>query len=527
MTAEELNENCGIAAVSLESSLDKHPVGGAAFYIYNLLLQQQNRGQLSAGLTTYNPKRQELLNTFKDLGTVPTAFRAHHQGKHLSIMQKYSGIKGIGSVRYATCGTNDTCSAMPIERMHGRKWKWFSYAFNGQISNFSELKKDLNSNGYHLFTDTDTEVMMHFIAREMAGDIKKDLSEVVGNASKDWDGAYSSAYVDADGRLALFRDPFGFRPLVYGKKDDVVFAASETAALTNMDVEDIKVLEPGHLAQIENGSITVKRFAPKKEFKHCMFEWVYFANVVSEFDGASVYNARYKLGELLAKNEKTKFDGNTIVVPVPDTAKPAADAYALQMGLPSQEGLIRNRYIGRTFIEGHKRMEKVKAKFTLNKAVLRGKKVILVEDSIVRGTTAKTLVNYIRTEGKALEVHMRVVCPPILFPCFYGIDMSTMNELTANNVMTKKELQEFSGKELSEEIMERIRNYIGADSLQYQTLDHLVEAIGKPKNSLCTACLTGKYPTPAGEKLIQIAFEERKENSPIQQTIEKRTYERS
>ena len=522
---ESLNENCGIAAVSIKTQSDKTPTGAAAHYLYKLLLQQQNRGQLSAGITTYNPTRKELLSTFKDLGTVPTVFRSHHSGKHLSIMQKYAGLSGIGSVRYATCGDNDSSSAMPLERKHGRKWKWFSFAFNGQIANYAEIKQDLTSQGYHLRHETDTEAMTYHIAKALTGDTEIPISNVIQDVSQKWDGSYSAAYIDGNGKVALFRDSRGFRPLVYGEKDGVVYAASETAALVNLDVDNIQTLEPGHIATIEQGNIQVERFAPKQEFSHCMFEWVYFANVVSEFDGSSIYQARYKLGELLAQNEKTKFDSNTIVVPVPDTAKPAADGYAREMGLPSMEGLIRNRYVGRTFIEGQKRQERVKDEFTLNKAVLRGKKVVLIEDSLVRGTTAKTLVRYIKEEGHALEVHMRVVSPPILFPCFYGIDMSTMRELVANHAMTEAEVREYSGKDLPDHIVQRVRDYIGADSLQYQTMEHLVKAIGKPKNNLCMGCLTGTYPTQAGNQLVQIAYEERRETMEPKAEAVKRTYE--
>jgi amidophosphoribosyltransferase len=525
MAGEDVNENCGVAAVSIQNSKKEHPPGKAAFYLYKLLLQQQNRGQLSAGITTYNPNRRELLHTFKDLGTVPRVFRAHHKAKHLSIMRKYQGLQGIGSVRYATCGPNDIPSAMPVERVHGRTRKWFSLAFNGQLANFGDIKQEFNDKGYHMLRDTDTYAMVHHIAKAVTGDQGKNWTDVIGEVSQKWDGAYSGVLIDADGTIAMFRDPRGFKPLVYGRHDDIIFGASETAPLVNLDVDKIEVLEPGTVATIKDGEISIERFTEKKEPSHCMFEWVYFANVVSELDNSSVYKARYKLGQLLAQSEKLKFDGNTIVVPVPDTAKPGADGYALEMSLPSQEGLIRNRYVGRTFIEGQSRKERVKDKFTLNKAVLRGKKVILVEDSLVRGTTAKTLINYIREEGGAAEVHLRVVSPPILFPCFYGIDMSTMGELTANAVMTRRELQEYTGpgKEFPDEIVDRICKEIGADSLQYQSKEDLVKAIGKPKNNLCMGCLNGKYPTEAGEKLIQIAYEEKDKNAA--QVVEKRTYE--
>lgn len=244
-----------------------------------------------------------------------------------------------------------------------------------------------------------------------------------------------------------------------------------------------------------------------------MFEWVYFANVSSILDDVSVYDVRYNLGRLLAKMETEKLDKDCVVVPVPDTAKPAADGFAIELGLPSKEGLIRNRYVGRTFIEGSNRAERVKDKFTLNRTVLEGKKVFLIEDSVVRGTTCKTLIEYLKEKGKAKEVHIRVSAPPIFFPCFYGIDMSTMAELIANRLLPEKEIvkimENLPLKGYDEKTVETIRKELKADSLIYQTVDDLIKAIGKPKNDLCTACLTGDYPTEYGKLLVKKSLQDR------------------
>ena len=345
---------------------------------------------------------------------------------------------------------------------------------------------------------------MHFLARGCAGDKKTRTVDVFSGLHPALDGAYSISFINAEGETVVARDSLGFKPLVVGQKDGIVAAASESAALENIGIEKFETVAPGSMVEIGNGSIEKKWFCKSNRKAHCMFEWVYFANVASEIEGRNVYSARYSLGEELAKIETEKISSEHIVVPVPDTAKPAGDAMAFSLGAPVQEGLIRNRYVGRTFIEGANRFERAKEKYTVNKKVLKGKKVILVEDSIVRGTTTKAIVNYIRETGKAKEVHVRVSCPPIRFPCFYGIDMSTFGEfVTAPKTKNIEEMK----TELSEKELEAIKQHIGADSLAYLPIEGLVNGISLPKNDLCMACLNGKYPTQGGENLKNSAWE--------------------
>ncbi|PIU21598.1 MAG: amidophosphoribosyltransferase [Candidatus Diapherotrites archaeon CG08_land_8_20_14_0_20_34_12] len=509
----DAEHKCGIAAVNISDSLKNHPLGGASYYLHKLLLQQQNRGQLSAGITTYNGNRPELLYTYKELGSVNKVFRMHHKTKYENIMRKYNGLMGIGHIRYATCGADDFKNVQPFEKLHGRKWKWFSFAFNGNIANFPELKKELKDKGYHLMMGSDTEALMHYMAKGLAGDKKVEIEDVFSGLADKLDGAYSIAHLNAEGELSLIRDPWGFRPLVYGKTNGLFCAASESAALTNLDINTFESLEPGHILKIKDGKIEKKRFSENKRKAHCMFEWVYFANVSSVIDDVSVYDIRYNLGGLLAKKETEKLDKDCVVVPVPDTAKPAADGFAIELGLTIKEGLIRNRYVGRTFIEGTDRAERVKDKFTLNRTVLEGKKIFLIEDSIVRGTTCKTLIQYLKEKGGAKEVHIRVSAPIIFFPCFYGIDMSTMDELIANRLLSGKDIinrmENAPMEEYDEKTVEKIRKELKADSLIYQTVDDLIKAIGKPKKDLCTACLTGDYPTEYGKVLVKKALQER------------------
>jgi amidophosphoribosyltransferase len=279
-------------------------------------------------------------------------------------------------------------------------------------------------------------------------------------------------------------------------------AASESVALLNLGFlnRNIRSLEPGEMIYSDGREFRVDRFADVSRRAHCFFEWIYFANVASTLDGRSVYLSRKVLGEELARLETVPIDEDTVVVPVPDTSKCAADAMAYQLGVPSVEGLIRNRYSGRTFIEGgDSRMSKAQSKYTPLREVLEGKRVLLVEDSIVRSTTMRVLINRIREVGKAREIHVRVACPPIVAPCFYGIDMSTISELFAPQFMQE-------GRPAEETFAEMARE-LGAESLRYLPIESIAKSVGRPPSDLCRACLTGEYPTPHGQRLYEIALE--------------------
>ena len=249
---------------------------------------------------------------------------------------------------------------------------------------------------------------------------------------------------------------------------------------------------------IQDGVFSVKQYVAKPARAHCFFEWIYFANVASTLDDKSVYITRKHLGEELADLETQPIDDDTIVIPVPDTAKAAADSMAYRLGVPCLEGLIRNRYVGRTFIEGTDRAEKVRSKFTPLPEVLEGKRVLVVEDSIVRSTTLRELVAQLREKGRAREVHLRVACPPIIAPCFYGIDMSTVNELFA---------PQFIGQNgMTPEAEAVMADVLGADSLRYLPVESIARCVGMDPPSLCQACITAAYPTPAGDRLYQLAL---------------------
>jgi amidophosphoribosyltransferase len=432
-------------------------------------------------------------------------------------MREFAGRAAVGHVRYATCGANDRSHAQPFERHHGCKWKWFAFAFNGQLANFKELRDELLTLAdYHLTRNVDTEVIMHYLSYELRNDARPDLVQVFKNLCRKFDGAYNLVYLNAMGDMAIVRDPKGFRPLCYALDGPLFAAASESVPLLNLGFRNIRSLEPGEMIIIQDNELRIERFAPRETPSHCFFEWIYFANVASTLDERSVYLSRAALGKELAWQEhrlgRVPLDDNTIVVPVPDTGKAAADAMAYELGVPSVEGLMRNRYIGRTFIEGQNRGDRVRMKYTPLREVLEGKRVLLIEDTIVRSTTLKSLLHHIRERGRAREIHVRVACPPIIAPCFYGIDMSTVKELFAPRFM--------DGGRLTVAEQDAMAAELGAESLFYLPLEAVSRCIGLPEERLCRACLTGNYPTPTGEQLYQLALVNNRNGSHAARTYE-------
>ena len=510
----ELHHECGVAAIyhlPTESVSPICPNGNplhAARLIPRMLLDMQNRGQLSAGISRYHPspKNKQLIDTYRELGSVQEVFRLSHDGKSRSLLKKYSGPAAVGHVRYATCGKDDKSYAQPFENHAFDRRRWLSFGFNGQLANFGQLSAEILAKKNHcMVRDTDTEILLHEIVKHLQVDPECSLNQLMSEISQRLDGAYSLAMINANGEMLVARDPLGIKPMMYAIQGPMFAAASESVALLNLGFErsEIKSLPAGHSITISDGEIKIEQFAEKDNTAHCFFEWIYFANVASTLDDRSVYMARTALGRELAELERSEgllpLDEDTIVVPVPDTSKAAADSMAFHLGIPSREGLIRNRYSGRTFIESsqEQRAQKAKIKYTPLREVLEGKRVILVEDSIVRSTTMKALLQRIKEEGRASEVHVRVACPPIMAPCFYGIDMSSVQQLFGPKFFSVDE-------PLSVETQEKMAAELKCDSLRYLPVDSLARAIDKPASDLCRACVTGKYPTPAGQQLYQI-----------------------
>ncbi|MCA9078557.1 MAG: amidophosphoribosyltransferase [Planctomycetaceae bacterium] len=510
----DLNHECGVAAIyQLPGEYSGRlcpPQGKQAVsrWMPRLLLDIQNRGQLAAGLTSFRTNRNQLIDTHKDVGSVSEVFRLSHPTAADELMQEYEGPAAIGHTRYATCGKDDRSYAQPFERHHIEKRKWFSFAFNGQLANYPQLRDEiLSQNDFHLARETDTEILMHLISHEIARQEQgSDLLLLLQRLSRKLDGAYNIVFLNALGDMFVARDPLGIHPLCYAFEDGLFAAASESVALANLGFREDQIisLKPGHAVIIQNGKFSVLPFAETQKKAHCFFEWIYFANVASVLDHRSVYLSRKALGEELAAQETIPIDEDTIVIPVPDTAKAAADAMAYSLNVPCLEGLMRNRYVGRTFIESSNRADKARMKYTPLPEVLRGKRVIVVEDTIVRSTTMKALVSQLRERGGAKEVHVRVACPPIIGPCFYGIDMSSVSELFAPKFM--------SGGVLTADEEAQMAEALNADSLRYLPLDAIPRCVDLPDATLCQACINGQYPTSAGQRLYQLSLDSQQDD---------------
>ena len=508
----EARDECGIVAAAdlgVAAEGNGHvAIENAAKIIPSMLLDIQNRGQLAAGVTSFHPLRKQLLRTHKELGSVSEVFRLADKPAGHALLEQLAGSAAIGHTRYSTCGADDVSYAQPLERPHGKPFKWFSFCFNGNIANHQFLARRLEREmGYHLVRpDSDTELFMHFLAFQQRGQKPESWVNVFKRIGRIVDGAWSLALLSATGDLVIARDPAGIKPLCWGRLGRYFLCASESIALQNAGVSEIHDVPPGCIITISNGEIRQERFAKERKPSHCFFEWVYFANVASVIDKRSVYRARFNMGKALAELETEQIGRDHIVVPVPDTSKASGDAFAYTLGIPSIEGLVRNRYVGRTFIESDDRAAKVKRKFTALRGILEGKKVFLVDDSIVRSTTLTYLIDYIREEGHAAEIHVRISCPPIMGPCFYGIDMSTIGELFAPRFLDKPAHRGV----LPAQVEAAMAEQIGADSLRYLPVDKVAKCIGLPKNDLCMACVTRDYPTKTGKKLFEKACDNHK-----------------
>ncbi len=450
---KHLRDNCGVVGIY---STDKKDVSPLMFYA---MFSLQHRGQESCGIATYD----DIFHTRKDMGLVPEVF-------NFEKLEKLKGSIGIGHVRYSTTGESVFENSQPFVVTHSKGT--IAIGHNGNIINSQELRNKLEAAGQAFTSTTDTEVIAHFIIRELMKD--KDIVESIAEVMKMLIGSYSLTLL-IDDTLIGVRDPLGIRPLCLGSVDGTHIIASETVALDSIGAKYIRDIKPGEIFLInDSGTESYRPFKLDRK-AHCMFEYVYFARPDSILNKIPVYHVRERLGELLAEEDDIEAD---FVMAIPDSAIPFALGYSRKSGIPYREGLIRNRYVGRTFILPDQKARELAVRFKLNPmgSELKGKRVVLFDDSIVRGTTSKRVIGILKDSG-AKEVHMRVGCPPIISPCNLGIDMPTKEELIAS---TKS--------------VEEIRKTIGADTLKYSTLEGLKKAIGLDENKLCLGCLTTEYP---------------------------------
>lgn len=459
---EKVREECGVVGIYGDPE--------AARLCYLALHALQHRGQEGAGIVTVNKR---VHRSVTGVGLVSEVF---NQSK----LDQLPGDMAIGHNRYSTAGASMLKNVQPFVASY--RFGSVGVAHNGNLVNYQSLRAELEESGSIFNTSSDTEVVLHLIAISKARPFLLRIAE----ACEKIKGAYSMLFITED-KLVAVRDPLGFRPLVMGRRSNgsIVFA-SETCALDLIEATYEREVNPGEIVVVDKDGMQTLCLMPRQEPKSCIFEHIYFSLPNSVVFGRSVYESRRKFGEILATDAPVECD---IVIAVPDSGVVAAIGYASKAGVPFQQGLIRSHYVGRTFIEPTQKIRDfgVKLKLAPVRAVLEGKRVVVVDDSIVRGTTSKKIVRLIKESG-ASEVHMRIASPPIISSCYYGVDTPSAEELISNQMS-----------------VEEIRDYVGADSLAFLPMDKLKNMLGGDSPNFCYACFTGKYPVePDGKKVKRV-----------------------
>ncbi len=461
-----IHEECGVFGVMSDKPTD------AASICYYGLYALQHRGQESCGIIVND---DGVFVSHKDLGLVSEVFTKN-------VLSSYpEGTMAVAHTRYGTTGTTNRHNCQPIEVNHqkGR----MAIAHNGNLSNAAELRSALELNGAIFHTSSDTETIAYIVTKERL--TAPSIEEALSRAMNTLEGAYSLILMSPQ-KLIAVRDPFGFRPLCYGKTGDGMYVvASESCAISAVGAAFVRDIEPGEILIFsKDGIISRREHCGKAAKKLCVFEYIYFARPDSVIDGQSVHRARIRAGEILAGTHPVKAD---IVIGVPDSGLDAALGYSAASGIPYGIGLIKNKYIGRTFIAPGNRLDQVRIKLSAIDDAVRGKRIILIDDSIVRGTTSGRIVSLLREAG-AKEIHMRVSAPPFLFPCFYGTDIDSREKLIACH-----------------HTVSEIASMIGADSLGFLPVERLCELTGN--GDYCSACFDGCYPTKIPKDTRKNRFE--------------------
>ena len=466
-----LHESCGVFGVYC-SQVD------IARLIFFALFALQHRGQESAGIAVSDGRE---IMIHKKMGLVSQAFTEDD-------LARLKGYIGIGHNRYSTTGSSQPANAQPIVARAGKLT--LALAHNGNILNAKPLRDELQSSGYSFDTSTDSEVIANLILASPGNNWEEKLKYAMARLQ----GAYSLTIMTPDILMGV-RDPMGVRPLCLGTIDGGWVIASESCALDHIGAQFLREIEPGEIVIIDrDGMKSFKKESSKKAV--CIFEYIYFARPDSIIEGRLLYKVRQAMGEMLAQEYPVDAD---LVMGVPDSATAAGSGYANASGIPFCEGVMKNRYVGRTFIEPDQRLRElgVQLKFNPLAEIISGKRLVVVDDSIVRGTTTPHVVNLLRKAG-AREIHLRICAPPIRHPCFLGVDMAREWELIA----AQKSIPE-------------IRDYLGADSLGYLSLDGLIKAVALPRDIFCLACFTGEYPVPVQMGMDKLALEAKPEEEMI------------
>ncbi len=461
-------ESCGLFGIFG----DEDAVKKTYFGLYSL----QHRGQESAGIASSNG---ESIHCYTGMGSVARVFRS---GKR--VLEKLANPVAIGHVRYSTSGASNPINSQPLLTEYSRGQ--LAIAHNGNLINAPLLRDEYEAYGSIFKSTSDTEIIAHLMAKPTHVSNPDPLAHVLNHLQ----GAYCLLFLYHD-RIEAARDPYGIRPLCLGKtKEGCYVVASESCAFDAIGAEFLREVEPGEIVTIDKEGPSSRYFVKPGTIKtaHCLFEHIYFAKQSSTIFGENVHEFRKKLGRRLAKEHPVKGD---VVIPVPDSGTSAAVGYSQGSGIPFDMGFVRSHYIGRTFISPDQKLRElqVKLKLAVVKEAVEGKRVVVVDDSIVRGTTTKGKITAVRQAG-AKEIHMRVSCPPIRFPCYYGVDFPTKEELIANN-----------------RSLEQIRDFLGVDSLGYMSLEGLLSCASKDDECYCTACWNGKYKIPVDVSVNKFTME--------------------
>lgn len=451
MSERKISEKCGIFGIYAQS-------GKVAEIIFYGLQALQHRGQESAGIAVSDG---ENILIFKDLGLVSQVFNEQN-------IAPLQGHIGIGHTRYSTRGENVWKNSQPLYRMF--KNESFAIAHNGNLINVESIRNEQKKEGINFETTTDTEV----IASLIESSEKENIEDAIKDAISKIKGSYSLVILTKD-KVFGIRDPYGFRPLVLGNIDDSFIIASETCALDIIDASFIREIDPGEIVVLDKNGMRSQMILPVERVSMCVFELIYFARPDSYIHNKNMFEVRHRMGQELAKESPADAD---IVISVPDSGTPAAIGYSAESKIPYAEGFIKNRYIGRTFIQPLQQTREIGVRLKLNplKDIIKNKRLVVVDDSIVRGNTSKKIIKMLYCAG-AKEVHMRISSPPLLYPCYYGIDMATKKEFVANH-----------------KTLEDIRKFLNVDSLKYLSINGLVKAIGESKERFCFACFNNEYP---------------------------------
>jgi amidophosphoribosyltransferase len=441
---------------------------------YQGLFAQQHRGQESAGMVVSDGVQ---LHGHAAMGLVSQVFNQR------MLREELAGHAAIGHVRYSTTGSSKLCNAQPLLRQY--LMGPVAVAHNGNLINAQLLRRQYEEHGHIFQSTTDTEIIVHLLAKPTHVDKHDPLPHVLRHLQ----GSFSLLFLFPN-RMEAARDPWGIRPLVVGKTADGHWCvASETCAFDAIGAEFVREVEPGEIVRIDEHGMTSRKFdQPSGEMAHCVFEHVYFANPASRIFGQNVHLVREALGRQLAREAPVEAD---YVMPMPDSGRSAALGFAKQSGIAFEEGIVPNRFVGRTFIlPGQAERDRaVSVKLNIIPDVIEGKRIVIVEDSVVRGTTTRSKMRAIRRAG-AKEIHLRVSCPPIRHPCFYGIDFPTSEELIAHN-----------------RSVEQVRSFLEVDSLAYLSLEGMVSCMNRNKSDYCTACWSGKYKIPIDQPQSKFSFE--------------------